>query len=91
MQTIECRECGWITDIESHDPTAPTICPECRGDLQDAGTGADYPVTSKYGHSRETYRGQCYRCGLVGDWTPERQDSGKCPHCEHEAGFQAIR
>lgn len=43
QQTIECRKCGWITDIIVWSETNPTICPECGGELQDALTKEDYP------------------------------------------------
>jgi uncharacterized paraquat-inducible protein A len=43
--TVECRECGYITDFETLSETNPSRCPKCQGTLWVAGidqTYADY-------------------------------------------------
>jgi uncharacterized paraquat-inducible protein A len=42
-ETIECRECGWITDISVLSETNPNHCPKCGGQLYIAGTEERYP------------------------------------------------
>jgi len=44
IKTVECVDCGYITDIETTSETNPSICPECGGALRDAYTGE----TDKY-------------------------------------------
>ena len=44
MKTIECTDCGWVTDIETTDTTAPRHCPECMGALVVAGTAEPWPT-----------------------------------------------
>lgn len=41
--TVECRECGWITDLVWLNDTNPEVCPECGGGLIGAYTGEEYP------------------------------------------------
>jgi uncharacterized paraquat-inducible protein A len=40
--TVECRACGYITDLSIISDTNPTICPECGGVLFVAGTEKPY-------------------------------------------------
>lgn len=41
-QTITC-DCGYTTDVETTSETNPHVCPECQGQLRDAGTGEAFP------------------------------------------------
>jgi len=40
--TVECKKCGWITDMETTSETNPTHCPKCGGELVNAYTGEPY-------------------------------------------------
>ena len=51
----------------------------------------DY-MLSRFGEyvieSREVFRGQCNKCGLIGDWTEYQE---QCDHCEAEDyGFKRV-
>lgn len=36
--TVECIECGYITDLEETSETNPRHCPKCAGELWICGT-----------------------------------------------------
>lgn len=43
METVECGDCGWITDVDDLDENKPVVCPQCGGELQNAYDKTDYP------------------------------------------------
>ena len=101
---IKCDGCGVYTEavfgeMGFAEYSGPVLCDDCYRTAtnrrhEETLTDEDREAIAQEdwrSAGTETYRGQCWTCGLIGDWTPARQASGVCPHCDREAGFDAIR
>jgi DNA-directed RNA polymerase subunit RPC12/RpoP len=85
--TVECRDCGFVTDMDTLSQTNPKHCPECGSHLFLAGTSIDW----KYIHDPVFMNLATGSTGHYDDWEYENEEGNRVNAVDRDEVAQVYK